>query len=247
MIPPIVWRGNAPGRQLWLHCQTKVWTPLSKPQRGEINIASVTTWKTTPLAQGESPMSALSQNSHNYITPEEYLTKEHKTEYRNEYFDGEIFAMAGASEAHNQIITNLMIEIGTQFKKRPCRVHSNDMRVKITPTGLYTYPDVVAVCDKPYFDDDQKDTLLNPTVIIEVLSNSTADYDRGTKFEHYRKLDSLVEYVLIAQDKYHVEHYVRQYTYQWLFSETSDLQKTIELSSIQCHLALAEIYDKVKQ
>jgi len=181
-----------------------------------------------------------------YITPEEYLSLERQAEYKSEYFDGEIFAMTGASEAHNQIVANLMIEIGTQFKKRPCKVYANDMRVKVSPTGLYTYPDIVAVCEQRHFDDEQKDTLLNPTVIIEVLSSSTADYDRGTKFEQYRTLDSLKEYILIAQDKYHIEHYVRQANHQWLLSETNDLQDMIELPSIQCSLAVSEVYDKVE-
>jgi Uma2 family endonuclease len=120
------------------------------------------------------------------------------------------------------------------------------MRVKVSPTGLYTYPDIVAVCGERNFDDEQKDTLLNPTVIIEVLSSSTANYDRGEKFEHYRTLASLKEYILIAQSKYHIDHYVRQTNHQWVLSETSDLQETIELPSIQCTLALSDVYDKVK-
>jgi len=181
-----------------------------------------------------------------YITPEEYLSMERQAEYKSEYFDGEIFAMAGASEAHNQIVINVLIEIGTQFKKRPCKVYANDMRVKVSPTGLYTYPDIVAVCEQRHFDDDQKDTLLNPTVIIEVLSSSTADYDRGTKFEQYRSLDSLKEYILIAQDKCHIEHYVRQANHQWVLSETNDLQDMMELPSIQCSLAVYDVYDKVE-
>jgi len=111
-------------------------------------------------------------------------------------------------------------------------------------TGLYTYPDIVAVCDKPRFEDEPKDTLLNPTVIIEVLSPSTANYDRGEKFEHYRRLSSLMEYILIAQDKCYIEHYVRQTNHQWLLSEIDNLQDTIELPSIQCSLALSDVYDK---
>jgi Uma2 family endonuclease len=181
-----------------------------------------------------------------YITPEEYLSLERQADYKSEYFDGEIFAMAGASEEHNQIAANVLAEIHTQFKKRPCRVYANDMRVKVSPTGLYTYPDIVAVCGERNFDDEQKDTLLNPTVIIEVLSSSTANYDRGEKFEHYRTLASLTEYILIAQSKYHIDHYVRQTNHQWVLSETSDLQETIELPSIQCTLALSDVYDKVK-
>ncbi len=154
--------------------------------------------------------------------------------------------MPGASPEHNQITANVLADIHTQFKKRPCRVYASDMRVKVSPTGLYTYPDVVALCDKPRFDDEQKDTLLNPTVIIEVLSDSTANYDRGNKFKHYRTLDALVEYILIAPDECHVEHYVRQANNQWLLSETNDLQAIIELRSIDCHLALSDVYDKVE-
>jgi len=181
-----------------------------------------------------------------YMTPEEYLALERQAEYKSEYFDGEIFSMSGASPNHNQITANVLAEIHAQFKKRPSRVYVNDMRVKVSPTGLYTYPDIVALCDKSRFDDTQKDTLLNPTVLIEVLSDSTANYDRGIKFKHYRTLDSLKEYLLVAQDEYHIEHYVRQANNQWLLSETSDLQDVIELPSINCRLALTDIYNKVE-
>ena len=181
-----------------------------------------------------------------YMTPEEYLALERQAEYKSEYFDGEIFSMSGASPNHNQITANVLAEIHAQFKKRPSRVYVNDMRVKVSPTGLYTYPDIVALCDKSRFDDTQKDTLLNPTVLIEVLSDSTANYDRGIKFKHYRTLDSLKEYLLVAQDEYHIEHYVRQANNQWLLSETSDLQDVIELHSINCRLALTDIYNKVE-
>ena len=137
-------------------------------------------------------------------------------------------------------------ELGNRLRGRACRVLPSDMRVKVSPTGLYTYPDVVVVCDQPQFADEQRDTLLNPTLIVEVLSESTKDYDRGEKFEHYRMLPSLSEYVLIAQDKYHVEHFVRQPDNRWLLSETNLLEDTIHLSSIACDLALAEVYDKVE-
>ena len=120
------------------------------------------------------------------------------------------------------------------------------MRAKVSPTGLYTYLDVTVVCGEAQFEDEQVDTLLNPTVIVEVLSPSTESRDRGWKFEQYRKLESLMEYVLIAQDKYHVEHYVRQPDNTWLLSETDDLQDTIHLPSINCGLALADVYEKVE-
>ncbi len=120
------------------------------------------------------------------------------------------------------------------------------MRVKISPTGLYTYPDVVIVCGEPAFDDEQKDTLLNPTVLVEILSKSTTNYDRGEKFEHYRRLNSLKAYLVVAQNKHHIEHHIRQPDNQWLLSETDDIQSTINLSSINCRLSLLDVYEKVE-
>jgi len=181
-----------------------------------------------------------------HLTPEEYLAIERKAEYKSEYFNGEMFAMAGASERHVLIVTNVVAELRGQLRRRPCTVYSTDLRVRVSPTGLYTYPDVVVVCGQAQFADDQKDTLLNPTLIVEVLSESTKDYDRGGKFEHYRTLMSLSEYVLIDQDKHHVEHFVRQPENRWLLSETNRLEDTIHVSSISCDLALAEVYDKVE-
>jgi Uma2 family endonuclease len=211
-----------------------------------------------PTSQGPTPSSLMTpsgllcyedrlmslQVQHRY-TPEEYLALERKADYRSEYSAGEIFAMSGASEPHNVITTNLVREISQQFKGRPCRVYASDMRVKVSATGLYTYPDVVALCGEPQFDDRQKDTLLNPTVLIEVLSPSTEAYDRGQKSMQYRRLPSLEEYLFIAQDRVQVEHYQRQPSGQWLLSEASTLHETITLPSISCVLALAEIYDKV--
>ena len=180
-------------------------------------------------------------------TPEEYLATERRnTQQRSEYLAGEIFAMGGASERHNLIVTNIVRELSIQMKGRPCKVYSTDMRVKVASAGLYTYPDIVALCDEAKFDDDQRDTLLNPALIIEVLSKSTEGYDRGEKFEHYRKLQSLAEYLLVSQEKRHVDHYVRQPDNQWLLSESSNTQDTIQLPSINCSLAIAEIYDKVE-
>lgn len=178
-------------------------------------------------------------------TPEDYLALERESEQKHEYLNGEIFAMVGASKAHNLIVTNLVAELRQQLKKRPCRVYSNDMRVKVGPSGLYTYPDVVVACGEDRFDDEHRDTLLNPTVLVEVLSESTKDYDRGEKFTHYRRLDSLQDYLLIAQDRCHVEHYQRQPENRWLLSETDDPDAVVRLVSIDCRLALREVYDKV--
>lgn len=181
-----------------------------------------------------------------HYSPEEYLTLEREAEYKSEYFNGEISAMTGASRRHNLVAGNVFASLHAQLRQRPCEIYPSDMRVKVSPTGLYTYPDVVVVCGEPSFDDERKDTLLNPTLLVEVLSKSTASYDRGEKFEHYRKLDSLTEYLVIAQNKHHVEHYVRQPDNQWLLSETDDLQETVHLPSTGCELTLTDIYAKVE-
>ena len=180
------------------------------------------------------------------VTYEEYLALERKAERKSEYFNGEIFAMAGSSPQHVLVVTNVVSELRSQLKTSPCTVYSTDLRLKVNATGLYTYPDVIVVCGEPQFDDDHKDTLLNPTLIVEVLSESTKDYDRGGKFEQYRMIESFVEYVLIAQNKRHVEHFVRQADNRWLLSETNRLEDTIELTSIACNLMLTEVYDKVE-
>ena len=175
-------------------------------------------------------------------TPEEYLAIDRQSEHKNQYFAGEIFAMVGASRRHNLIVANLVGELRTQLKDRRCEVYPSDMRVKVSPTGLYTYPDVTVICGEAEFDDGHYDTLLNPTVLIEVLSKTTEDYDRGRKFEHYRQLESLSEYLLVAQEKYHVMRYRRQDEH-W---ETDRPADTVALQSIDCELAVAEIYHKVE-
>jgi Uma2 family endonuclease len=187
----------------------------------------------------------MSSQPTSYLTPEEYLALERKAEYKNEYVDGEIVAMTGASRKHNLIVINLAREISQQLKDRPCETYSGDMRVRIPSTRLYTYPDVVVVCDEPQFEDDYVDTLLNPTVIIEVLSESTELYDRGKKFGFYRTLESLIEYLLVAQDEHRVEQFVRQSDERWLLSDYRSPEDTIEIASIQCSLELREVYDKV--
>ena len=145
-----------------------------------------------------------------FLTPEEYLAKERKALNKSEYRDGRIYAMPGASREHNLITGNAFAELHFQMRNRVCEVYPSDMRVKVSAAGLYTYPDVIVVCDEPHFDDSYFDMLLNPTVLIEVLSPSTAAYDRGEKFRRYQYLDSLCEYVLISQDSVCVEHYLRQ-------------------------------------
>ena len=187
----------------------------------------------------------MSSQTQQRYTPEEYLARERQAQYKSEYYAGDIFAMAGASRWHNLIVANVIGELRSQLKGRPCTTYPSDMRLKVSPTGLYTYPDVTVVCGAAQFEDTQQDTLLNPTLIVEVLSESTEAYDRGGKFAHYRKLASLLEYVLIAPTKPHVEHYVRQPDNRWLLAEADSLHDTLHLPSIDCHLALAEVYDKV--
>lgn len=181
-----------------------------------------------------------------YLTPQEYLARERQAETRSEYLRGEMFAMSGASRKHNLIATNVAGELRQQLRDRECEVYQSDMRVRVSPTGLYTYPDVAVVCGEPEFEDAEVDTLLNPKVLVEVLSESTADYDRGGKFTHYRRLPSLQEYVLISQDRPLVEHYVRQGQDEWLLTEQSSLEDTLVLPSIDCQLPFAEIYLKVR-
>ncbi len=188
----------------------------------------------------------MSSQPKTYIPPEEYLAIERQADYKSEYFNGEMFAMAEASPRHVLIVTNLVAELRGQLRRRPCTVYSTDLRVRVSPTGLYTYPDVIVVCGQVQLADDKKDTLLNPTLIIEVLSESTKDYDRGSKLQHYRALASLMEYVVVDQERCHVEHWVRQPEDRWLFSETNDVTDTIRLSTIECDLVLAEVYDKVE-
>lgn len=181
-----------------------------------------------------------------HYTPEEYLAREREAEYKSEYVNGAIFAMSGASERHHLIAGNVFAALHGQFRGRPCRAYVNDLRVKVSPTGLSTYPDVAALCSPPQFDDEHQDTLLNPDVIIEVLSPSAEAYDRGGKFGHYRKLTSLKEYLLVSQEEPHVELYVRQADSQWLLSEASGLQEVVFLPSVNCRLSLADVYDKVE-
>ena len=188
----------------------------------------------------------MSTQPQTYLTPEEYLAFEREADVKHEYYAGEIFAFAGASRQHNLIVANVIRELGTEVRGRPCEVYPSDMRVRVSPTGLYTYPDVTVVCGEARFVDDQSDTLLNPTVIVEVLSPSTEEYDRAGKFEQYRKLDSLQAYLVIAQDRNHVEHWERQSDHQWLLTETDSIEDTIALPSIACRLSVADIYEKVE-
>jgi Uma2 family endonuclease len=178
-------------------------------------------------------------------TEREYLAFERAAEVKNEYLDGVVYAMGGASPSHVQIVGNIAGELRNMLRERPCLVYSTDLRVRAAQGGLYAYPDVVVVCGDPEFADDELDTLTNPLLIVEVLSDSTKNYDRGEKFERYRSNPAFQEYVLVAQDKVHVERYVRQMNGTWVLSETYDIEDEIDLASLGCRLPLSEIYFKV--
>lgn len=182
-----------------------------------------------------------------YQTPEEYLAFERQNEYKSEYIDGEMVAMTGASRRHNIIAVNITAALHPQLRGRPCETYAGDMRVKIASRReyAYTYPDVVVVCGEPQFEDGHLDTLINPTVLIEVLSESTERYDRGKKFSFYRMIESLAEYVLVAQDEHRVEQYVKQPDGRWLLSDHHSLDDVVELASVQCTLALRAVYAKI--
>lgn len=187
----------------------------------------------------------MSPLAHPRSTPEEYLVRERRARYRSEYVDGRVYAMAGASRAHNLVAGNVFAELRAQMRGRPCEAYVSDMRVKVSRTGLYTYPDVAAVCGAPSFEDAHVDTLLNPAVIVEVLSESTEGYDRGEKFSHYRRLESLRECVHVAQDRIRVEHFARQGDH-WMLTEISDPDASLELPSVACIVALRGIYERVE-
>ena len=179
-----------------------------------------------------------------YLTPEEYLTWERKQPFKNEYHNGQIVAMSGASRWHNRITLDTATQLNIQLMESECEVFVGDMRVRTAPTVSYFYPDVIVVCGEPRFEDDTFDTLLNPVIVIEVLSSSTAAYDRGEKFEHYKQLASLQEYILVSQDRVHIEAYHRQGT-RWLHNTFQCLEDVLPLVSIECEVPLRAIYRRV--
>lgn len=178
-------------------------------------------------------------------TPEEYLELERRAEHKSEYLDGQIYAMAGASPSHSVITVNLTGEVYAQLRGSKCQAYSNDTKVRTSPTGLYAYPDLSIVCGEAKFHDEQKDVLINPKVIFEVLSPSTEAFDRGGKFFRYQNIESFTDYVLIAQDEARVEHLIRQQDGAWLLYILRGLDKKLHIASIDCTISLAGMYDRV--
>jgi Uma2 family endonuclease len=180
-----------------------------------------------------------------FLTPQEYLERERAAETRSEYYRGEVFAMAGASYAHSTIMTNLIRELSSRLRQGPCKVHSSDLRLATGASGLYTYPDLMVICGKPAFIDSYLDTITNPILVIEVLSPSTEGYDRGRKFESYRAIPSLMEYLTVSQDKMHVEIHTRQPDDTWLLRDVRD-SGPVKLQSIETELQLSDIYETLE-
>lgn len=183
---------------------------------------------------------------HRRFSPEEYLTLERAAEYKSEYLNGEIFAMAGGSPDHNTISYNLNGITHRQLIGGPCRGYTSDMKVRSTPEGLYSYPDLTIVCGEPRFHDKYGDVLLNPTAIFEVLSPGTESFDRGEKWAHYQTIESLRDYVMISQDEPQIQHYAKQPDGRWMLSTTSCLDNSIRIVSIECDVVLSEVYDRIE-
>jgi Uma2 family endonuclease len=187
-------------------------------------------------------MSALPRS---VLSPADYLVIERAAETKSEFFDGEMFAMAGTTKNHARIVMNIGGELRSRLKGRKCEPFATDLRVKVETNGLYTYPDLVVVCGEQHFEDDRLDTLLNPTLIVEVLSESTERYDRVKKFDLYRALPSLQEYVLVSQSEPRVEQFLRQPDGGWTLRITTDPTAFVNLTSIACEIPFAEIYERV--
>jgi Uma2 family endonuclease len=180
------------------------------------------------------------------LTEAEYLEIERCAEFRSEFFEGEMFAMAGGKPPHSLIATNLAREFGNQLKNSSCVVYNTDLRIKIEATGLLTYPDLSVICGPLQLAEGTDDTAVNPTVIVEVLSNSTEAYDRGKKFEHYRQILSLREYLLVSQDEPRIEQFIRQPDGAWLMIEAVGMASRLEVPSLGIFIALAEVFSKVQ-
>ena len=179
------------------------------------------------------------------LTPQEYLAIERAAEFKSEFFDGEMFAMAVISKDHSRITVNLTGGFHAAIRGKDCELFSSDLRVKVSANGLYTYPDLTIVCGPVDVEDEQADVLLNPTLIIEVLSPGTERYDRGKKFDLYRELDSLKEYVLVSQDQYRVEQFLRGNGSEWGYRVAFKEDDIVEFPSVGCSIPLKDIYARV--
>ena len=188
------------------------------------------------------------------LTEIEYLAIENSAEFKSEFYDGVMYplhwdgvtAMAGANPLHNRIKENLIVDLGALFKRGPCQTYSSDQRVRVTESGMYVYPDIVVVCEPPEFAEEDANTLVNPQIVIEVLSPSTERYDRGFKFAQYRQQKTLREVIFIAQDEVRVERYVRQPDDTWVLTEFTDRVGAFVLGTVSVRIPLADVYRGVE-
>jgi Uma2 family endonuclease len=181
-----------------------------------------------------------------FTTPEQYLELERQAEHKSEYYAGEVIAMSGASFGHNVLATNLSATLHQQLRRTKCAVMQSDMRVMAEAGRTCVYPDVAVVCGPPRFVDQHPDTLLNPAFVTEILSPTTERRDRGFKSEYYRRIESLRQYLLVSQDRVHIELYTRTTDGKWVLTEANTRGDVIELDSIGCRVTLADLYEKLE-
>jgi Uma2 family endonuclease len=179
------------------------------------------------------------------VNVEGYFDLEEFSEKRHEYCRGEIFAMVGGTPNHNRIVLNIAGLLNSRFGGGPCEAFASDLRVEIGKKSHYAYPDVVVVCGELEFAERRSDTITNPAVVFEVLSESTKDYDRGTKFAAYRSLKTLSDYLLVEQNKPHVEYFSKENDGSWRLRELFGMKEAIEIASVRATLSLGEIYERV--
>ena len=190
-------------------------------------------------------MVAAAKPPHRRYTPEEYLELERAAEYRSEFLDGHIYAMAGGNPRHNRISANAVADFVVQTRGRPCEAFGSDQKVRIPSEELFAYPDVTVVCGEPKYHDVHRDVIVNPKVLVEVLSPSTEVYDRGAKFDRYEEIESFTDYILISQSEPRIEHYSREASGKWVRTVARGLEAVLEIPSIGCVLQLRDIYDRV--
>ena len=178
------------------------------------------------------------------LSPEEYLSTERRAEFKSEYVDGVAYAMAGGSERRNLITSNLVTELNIQLRATNCKVYPSDMKVRLPNSRRFFYPDVSVVCGETQFADEERDVILNPVLIAEVLSDSTEAFNRGKKFSSYQQIESLREYLLVSQGEFVVEHYLRQEA-GWFYTKVAGLDAALSLPALDCQIALSDLYSKV--
>ena|ERR1700730_3764300 len=186
----------------------------------------------------------MASNPVSKLTEEQYLAIERAAEFKSEFLDGVMYAMSGGSLRHSDLASNVLAELRAMLRSSECKAFNSDLRVRVS-ARMYAYPDVSVVCGKPLLADDQQDVLLNPVIIVEVLSPSTEQYDRGMKFQLYRTIESLREYILVDQDKVLIEQYIRQDASTWTLRDQPTLQDELKMDSIGVSLPLRLIYDRV--